>query len=602
MSFAAEPYGVFVEDLLANLTGGVSRVAFRFVPEAMPFELHERVRPDSVRVHGLVDGEFTLFAAGLDYVVGDDAVVVWRESEPGVPAAEARWPDEGTDFWVAFEREPGTAPAPALDDRNPGSITRLLAEAFAREYAVVSKQLELVYDAAFVDTAGGRDLDAVAALVGVRRRGQTTARGEVTFLRATPAAADITVPVGSRVSTAEPPLVTVETTETVTLRRGVQAATAPVRSLTEGPTGVAAARTLTVLHRPILGIEQVTNPEPLTFGGEAERDAELRLRVTRALEGSGRSTVGAIRGALASLEGVREQDVVLVEDHLAHPGVVKLTVTADLDAAAAIAASRLLEEHRPAGVRIVHNLPAPTATAPTLDGEPRGGGEGPSSAGDVLEGVWFPVVAAVTVTPASTQLTSQQRDRLAVDVATALQGAVDAAGAGEPLVYNRLVAAVMAVEGVLDAVIDVQPGPLEAGTVVAGRVNLRPPPGTRVRLDPADLTVTLRGALVALDVSAEVQRIGLAASAEAISALEAAEDDIERRLVEALQVAPDVITPAYLKGQLPDTADYRVTAVSYQAELIEEGLRVVRPDVTIDLAGDQQPWIRSVSVTEAVIG
>src|SRR5690606_19585527 len=139
----------------------------------------------------------------------------------------------------------------------------------------------------------------------------------------------------------------------------------------------------------------------------------------------------------------------------------------------------------------------------------------------------------------STQLTSEQRDRLAVDVATALQGAVDAAGAGEPLVYNRLVAAVVAVEGVRDAVIDVQPGALEAGTVVAGRVNLRPPPGTRVRLDPADLTVTLRGALVALDVSAEVQRIGLAASAEAISALEAAEDDIERRLVEALQVAPD---------------------------------------------------------------
>ena len=26
MSFAAEPYGTFVEDLLANLTGGVSRV------------------------------------------------------------------------------------------------------------------------------------------------------------------------------------------------------------------------------------------------------------------------------------------------------------------------------------------------------------------------------------------------------------------------------------------------------------------------------------------------------------------------------------------------------------------------------------------------
>jgi hypothetical protein len=311
--------------------------------------------------------------------------------------------------------------------------------------------------------------------------------------------------------------------------------------------------------------------------------------------------VGAIRGALASLEGIREQDVVLVEDHLAHPGVVKLTVTADLDAAAAFAAWQLLEEHRPAGVRVLHNLPAPSPSRPTLDGEARGGGEGPSPEGSVLEGIWFPLVAAVTVTPASTQMTAEQRDRLARDVATAVLGVVTDAGAGEPLVHNRLVAAVMAVDGLLDAVVDVQPGPLEAGAVPTGRVNLHPPPGRRVRLEADDLTVTLRGALVALDVSAEVQRIGLAASGEAVSALEAAEDDIERRLVEALEVAPDAITPAYLKGQLPATADYRVATVSYQAELVEEGLRIVRPDVTIDLAGDQQPWIRTVSVTEAVI-
>ena len=63
MSFAAEPYAVFVEDVLANLTGGASRIRFRFVEEELPFRVgaHERVLPESLRVIGLVDGAFTQF-------------------------------------------------------------------------------------------------------------------------------------------------------------------------------------------------------------------------------------------------------------------------------------------------------------------------------------------------------------------------------------------------------------------------------------------------------------------------------------------------------------------------------------------------------------
>ena len=40
-----------------------------------------------------------------------------------------------------------------LNDRNPGSVTRLLAESFAREFAVLSRQLESVYQAGFLTTA-----------------------------------------------------------------------------------------------------------------------------------------------------------------------------------------------------------------------------------------------------------------------------------------------------------------------------------------------------------------------------------------------------------------------------------------------------------------
>ena len=207
MSFAAEPYATFVDDLLANLTGGASRVRFRFVDDELPFQLgaHERVRPESLRVIGIAGGAFTEFVVGRDFDFTEDGTLAWRESEPGVPAAGATWPDPGTDVWVGFDRLPG-GPAPLLTDRNPGSVVRTLAECFARELAVLCHQLELVYQGAFVDTAGGRDLDQLAALVGLERRGVTNAYGEVVFRRSSPAPADITVVAGTLVSTAQAPL------------------------------------------------------------------------------------------------------------------------------------------------------------------------------------------------------------------------------------------------------------------------------------------------------------------------------------------------------------------------------------------------------------
>src|SRR6185503_13197715 len=110
---------------------------------------------------------------------------------------------EGSHFFASYELSPGVQAPPLLTDRNPGSVVRTLAESFAREYAVLSRQLELVYRGAFIDTAEGRDLDQVVALVGVERRGRTFASGEVVFSRSTPSPADIFIPEGTLVSTAE---------------------------------------------------------------------------------------------------------------------------------------------------------------------------------------------------------------------------------------------------------------------------------------------------------------------------------------------------------------------------------------------------------------
>ena len=55
MSFRAEPFGVFVDDLVSSLTGGVTRETFRFLPELAPFRLAgaDELLADTVRVHGL---------------------------------------------------------------------------------------------------------------------------------------------------------------------------------------------------------------------------------------------------------------------------------------------------------------------------------------------------------------------------------------------------------------------------------------------------------------------------------------------------------------------------------------------------------------------
>jgi len=66
--------------------------------------------------------------------------------------------------------EAGYAGSTALGDLRPGSVTRTLAEAFARELAEVYEQLGEVYDSAFLDTATGDSLELLIAELCPRRR------------------------------------------------------------------------------------------------------------------------------------------------------------------------------------------------------------------------------------------------------------------------------------------------------------------------------------------------------------------------------------------------------------------------------------------------
>ena len=87
-------------------------------------------------MHGISTGAHTVFRTGTDFVIGADDTVVWQRGD-GSPRPGATLPDAGSRFWVNYEHQGLVESAPRLTDRNPGSVTRLIAETFAREYAVI---------------------------------------------------------------------------------------------------------------------------------------------------------------------------------------------------------------------------------------------------------------------------------------------------------------------------------------------------------------------------------------------------------------------------------------------------------------------------------
>ena len=608
MTYAAEPYAQFVDDLLTALTGGAIRDEFRFLPEQEPFRLSvpAPVMPKTVRVFGLTGGEYTPFRLGTDFDVtqeGVNATVVWKAGQPGKPAAKAVWPDEGSTFYVNYEVQGSN---PALTDRNTGSVTRLLAESFGREYATISKQLEAVYESAFLDTASGRDLEQLAALLGVTRRRQLSAGGSVVFSRGTPAPADIFIPAGTKLSTAEPPAAVFETTEDRTLQRGGLSVDAPVSAVLSGESGLVVENAIRVINRPILGIDAVSNALPTRFSGAVESDDMLRARCRRALETSGKATTGSLLGALTTLPGLREKDIRIAEDYLAHPGVVNLSIAFPEMAESELASAReqavaLIEATRPLGVRIEHNIdaPRPVGAGTPLSGvvaEDTAGGTPveigtPAAAGDQF----LPVDIEVQITPAVLSLSTDERARLIKSAEDAVTAFLAEAGVGEVLVYNRLVARLMELDGVLDVALTMLPqnAPAEA----TGRKNLIPVTPT-VKPVKHSIRVTIGGALIMLDVALAVTIKNAALGPpDALATKQTALAESEAKLKTFVAtIESGTLNVALLRGALPATDTYEITELHYHADYVDAGVRIHQQDVALPLTGLERLWISDVDL------
>jgi hypothetical protein len=622
MSYAAEPYAQFVEDLLTSMTGGVARERFVFIPEQAPFRLSPPgpLVPSTLRVYGQIAGAFVRFVRDTDFILAivtdaqkhvDSYTIQWNMRPGGVPAGGATLPEQGTPFYVNYDHTGPGGATPILSDRNPGSVVRLLSESFAREYAVVSRQLEAVYKAAFLDTSTGRDLDQLVALLGLVRRDRSYAVGSAVFARTTPAPADVFVPAGTKLSTSQPPAVVFETTADATLQRGNLSVEAPIRAAVKGASGTVAANLVSVIHRPILGVETVSNPQATQLFGADESDDDLRTRARRALESGGKATLGALLGALSTLSTVsgdalpqvREKDILIQEDHANRPGVIVLNIAAQLSDATAQQAIQLIEETRPAGVRVVHNFDAQSADAVVTpgDGLVNDDEEVPADATAVSNPLFFPLKIIAVVLPVSATLSPAERDALRASAETALRAAVGQAGVGEVLIYNRLIAALMSLDGVLDVALqlfkvpDPHASPPELPT--ARHMNLRPPKTLRPSVEKANggvLEVNVGGELVAFDVIVRAT-LQNAYGGGTDGDKENARVDISARLRDKIYTLTKA-DPAALIAAIGVSNDFTVTNVSYTVWYRQAGVQIGQTSPTITPKPEEILWINSVKL------
>jgi len=569
MTFVAQPYERFVDDLLTSLTGGVIREEHLFRGADDSYSLGAADAVDfSIRVFGQRDQAFALFDAQNDYSFdGANAAIRWKK--------KARLPDEHSYFYVNYYRREVT---PTLTDRNPGSVVTLLSQAIAREWAVLHKQMEEIYRSAFVELATGSALDHVVALLGLERRDAKFASGEVVFKRTAPATGDITIPAGTLVSTEQ--AINFSTTDRRTLRKGQLSVSVPVRAETAGVEGKVDALAIDVLNRPIFGIDSVSNSAATVFASEKETDEELRRRMQATLERAGGATVEAIRYKL--IEDVAEvnEGNVQITENAQSPGVVELRFGLQSDSPDLV---RRIEDaifaSRPAGVRITHNLPTGRLSA---------GGAGISRAQaqvdfalskrspaqplspDVLAEMpngMMPLRIEAFLRLAQPNLSATQKETIEDGARQAILSYVSALPMGEAVVYNRLVANVMAVEGIRDA--DLLLGAEHQGRFEGWRGNL----GTdnrKVLIDTQHIFVGLMDEIVELTLAIAVEaKAGTTPAATALQAAVAADSPTSHAVTDA--IATELVT---LSGAL-------------KRQALQDSIRAVlaRQDVPLQLSG-----------------
>jgi uncharacterized phage protein gp47/JayE len=211
-------------------------------------------------------------------------------------------------FQEMRDRTPAT-----LTDFQEGSVVRTLYESFSWELALLYEQMHRVYLSAYVDTAEEVQLDQVVAVLGIRRGEPDFATGIVSFVRDLGIDEDITIPIGTLVTTEDKPdspKKAYTTIEDKILANDQTTVQIRVQAVQRGEEQVTDAGTIQVMPQPVPGVKSVTNTAPIQFRGKRrETDEQLRDRAKKALLAASGANTTSIENALLSLPGVKEVKV-----------------------------------------------------------------------------------------------------------------------------------------------------------------------------------------------------------------------------------------------------------------------------------------------------
>lgn len=162
-------YREIADEVLAQIAQGEVRERFRYSRLEQRYRLEMPVR-EILGVEGVSGGVRRSFVEGRDFRLVDNHVE-W------ISGGER--PDHNSEFTVVYRY----AWPSGLTDVRPGSVVRNIVEAISREIERLYLELREAYYSGFLDTAEGRALDLVVALLGVERKPPQHATGRVTFGR-----------------------------------------------------------------------------------------------------------------------------------------------------------------------------------------------------------------------------------------------------------------------------------------------------------------------------------------------------------------------------------------------------------------------------------
>ncbi|MEM6621912.1 MAG: hypothetical protein AAF674_06755 [Pseudomonadota bacterium] len=356
-----------------------------------------------------------------------------------------------------------------ISDMAPGGVARTLVEATAREFSETYARMNAVYEAGFIDTATGKSLDQLVALVGLERIDGQAAVAELRLIRDKRISARVIVPTGTEIAVtrAVGDRVIFEVADSYELREGEASLVVSIRALpAEGQTqdDVAlsaddAALGAIAMSRPIAGIGGLKLEGPSVALGVRESDEDLRARAKMAISAAGGGTEKALTDALMSVPIVKAvqlrdaSDLDQAGNPVVPPGELEIVLDAPQDQLAIYRdqIAEAIETHKGPGIL----ARVSTTTTKTLSGQ-------------------------ITIKPASEALSGAQMLKLIDDCEAIITGEVEALPIGGTLVWNRVLAKLMNVDNLAD--IDMSQGGLALGTGTPGFADLSVGPFERMLL------------------------------------------------------------------------------------------------------------------------